>query len=90
MPRYSPFFIQTKKVILQIHGFKCFLCGKVSFSTNLHHNDHNNRNDNFNNLVPLCSVCHKNVHSARIAVNFIMTPEVQKQLKIFYKLYLLV
>lgn len=42
----------------------CKRCGYDEFSSSvdIHHIDHNRENNNKNNLIPLCSNCHKSLH----------------------------
>ena len=57
---YSIDFKIKKKEI--INGTtKCMMCGQVA--NTLHHFDINKKNNNINNLCPLCSSCHTTIHN---------------------------
>ena len=42
----------------------CKVCGQFKAKA-LHHKDFNNQNDSKENLLPVCTKCHYNIHSAR-------------------------
>ena len=63
-PRYSKFFLTFRPVFRYIYNFRCHACHTVDFHCEIHHIDKNRNNDDPFNLVPLCSDCHKLVHSA--------------------------
>ena len=67
---YEPYenWDNIRPMILERDEHRCQLCGCtrsfffINESLNVHHIDHNSRNNNFNNLITLCIYCHKKVH----------------------------
>lgn len=57
--------IHARKVLLQKQNENCFMCNDA-FSTTvpheLHHVDHNKKNNTLENLVMLCCNCHASIH----------------------------
>jgi len=62
-------FSGNRELVLERDGHKCVECGATE-KLAVHHKDHTgqteNRNDDINNLVTLCSVCHGKKHGKPI------------------------
>lgn len=50
---------KSKKLLIKISR-GCAICGQEAIE--VHHKDHNPRNANIKNLIPLCRRCHKDIH----------------------------
>ena len=77
--QYPPIFKKIRNVILFIFDYRCYICHTVDFSNHVHHLDSDITNSDPFNLVPLCSDCHKNVHSG-LHLHIIEYSETQKYL----------
>ena len=63
LPYPWDFSDELKKSIKERDGNKCVMCDK-SKNLNVHHIDRDKHNNNHNNLIVLCSSCHRKVHCA--------------------------
>jgi len=54
---------KQNEIILKKQNYKCKLCNKNLITSNTHHIDKNNKNDNQVNLISLCKRCHSLIHS---------------------------
>ena len=52
---------EEKELIFDKFGNECVVCGKKE-GLHIHHKDKNSSNNQINNLVVLCGVCHKKTH----------------------------
>lgn len=68
-PHHKKEFIIMRSVALWLHDYTCYVIGCNAQATEVHHDDHCNTNNEIRNLIPLCSQCHKLVHSCRIRFN---------------------
>jgi hypothetical protein len=50
-----------RRLALDIHGRKCFICGRDSM-LQVHHTDRDRLENNKVNLLPLCLDCHRAAH----------------------------
>lgn len=80
-------FSKVKNIILFIYDFKCQICGSVSTSNHVHHNDQNRKNNDVFNLIPLCVICHKMVHRNNLKLNIKHSGRVFKLLLKLKKYY---
>jgi len=66
MNRYPSNWKSVRKQIIARDGMKCRSCGATHSPNNeglsVHHLDHNSKNLSPNNLVTLCTVCHRRIH----------------------------
>jgi 5-methylcytosine-specific restriction endonuclease McrA len=49
---------KLRKTMLEAFGYKCAGCGRSDVRLQVHHIDHNHRNNDMSNLIPLCASCH--------------------------------
>jgi len=58
-----------RKIILERDNFTCKYCGRREYtfkrSLHMHHIDYNHENNDVNNLITLCSRCHRNTNLNR-------------------------
>ena len=52
---------EERDMILNKFGNRCAVCGKEE-GLHIHHKDGNPKNNNMNNVIVLCGVCHKKIH----------------------------
>tara|TARA_R110000803_G_scaffold3721_1_gene12657 strand:- start:106 stop:408 length:303 start_codon:yes stop_codon:yes gene_type:complete len=52
-------FRHKREVIKFIFDYKCLSCNKKDDNLEVHHNDRDNKNHSWINLIPLCNNCHK-------------------------------
>jgi len=69
MARYSAYFYRVRPFVLLVFGYRCTLCKIKNFSNHVHHADFNRSNDDFFNLICLCSRCHKMVHKLSLQID---------------------
>lgn len=55
-------FRLMRSVVLWLHNFTCNICKHYAFDLHVHHADHNNKNNDIRNLMPLCKSCHTMAH----------------------------
>lgn len=62
--RSEEFSSELKKMIKDKYRWKCSRCGKhrKDVILHIHHIDQNKKNNNINNLIPLCILCHTRLH----------------------------
>lgn len=58
-----------------IDNAQCELCRKTFFRANIHHKDGNHNNNRKNNLIVLCSRCHRKVHNKKKHLSYISWKE---------------
>ena len=61
-PYDSNFNDKLKDTIKKIHNYKCFSCSIDNKNLDIHHIDKNKKNNNIDNLIPLCKKCHGKLH----------------------------
>jgi len=61
-PHHTKEFRLMRSVSLWLHNFICYNCNEQNYSCDIHHLDHDNRNNKLENLAPLCYGCHKIFH----------------------------
>ncbi len=61
---------------------ECCVCEKTFILVHIHHKDGNHKNNETNNLVSLCQVCHSKIHNKKLNLKKLN----EKQKKIEYKL----
>jgi 5-methylcytosine-specific restriction endonuclease McrA len=69
MARYSAYFFRVRPFVLLVFNYRCTLCKIKNFSNHVHHADFNRLNDDFFNLICLCSRCHKIVHKLSLNID---------------------
>jgi hypothetical protein len=55
--------ISARKICYATYQKACFICGDSMRKVHVHHIDGDWTNNNVNNLMPLCCLCHKRVHT---------------------------
>lgn len=68
--KYDMKYKFLRPVIIFLYNFKCQLCKASPSDFEVHHLDHNNKNNDPFNLIPLCPKCHLLIHSGKIKYSF--------------------
>ncbi len=64
---------EAKNKVKYLLGCKCAMCGFNEFlaALDIHHIDGNSLNNEVNNLILLCAICHRKVEYAPIPIDYI-------------------
>lgn len=82
-----PCFVSQRLVVLNNYNYKCSICGKPT--REVHHKDVDRKNNDLDNLTPLCRTCHSATHTrlrqkvtfAKEVLRFDVFPEEKKRLE---------
>ena len=61
-----PLSDSLRKEVLETCNYMCSICGYISKSNQIHHQDNNPSNNQLENLIVFCYECHKKIHSREI------------------------
>ena len=64
-PYQSKLYKALRGYLLISRHQKCELCNYKSLSNEVHHIDHDSRNNNIENLMLLCKRCHAIIHKSK-------------------------
>ena len=65
-PHNSRTFRHRREVVIYFHNYRCQLCGQQSLSLEVHHDNRNENDHSWQNLVPLHKHCHRQVHKTNM------------------------
>lgn len=75
---------ELRKKVLKRDEYTCQCCGwKSRYFQEVHHKDHNHKNNNLNNLVTVCPLCHQVFHLPTVSLlksgTMIWLPEMSQE-----------
>lgn len=56
----------NREIVINKYDYKCGMCFQSISDFEVHHIDRNLKNNDINNLIPLCKSCHQMIHKCNI------------------------
>jgi len=68
-PHTTKKFRIIRSVVVWLYNSECFICLKKNEKLQVHHLNKINTDNRLENLIPLCSNCHKLIHKSKNKIN---------------------